>query len=70
MSTLNLMSAPEAAVVLGISEVRVRQLCRKGRLGNRVGKQWIITSDELKQFAKVPRPAGNPAFQKNSKKSD
>jgi hypothetical protein len=38
----------------------VRQFCQQGRLGQRAGNQWVIAEDELKAFARKPRPDGYP----------
>lgn len=52
------MSINEAAERLGLTPQRVRQFCREGRLGQRVGRQWVITEEELEAFQKLPRHAG------------
>jgi excisionase family DNA binding protein len=65
-STMNLLSTAEAADYLGLSETRVRQLCARGAIGAKVGGRYIISQDELRQFAKIPRPVGNPNFGKSS----
>jgi len=61
MSTLNLLSCEEAARELKVTADRVRQFCREGRLGQRVGERWVIPADELKQFQKIPRDTGRPS---------
>ena len=60
MSTIPLLSVAEAAERLGVSVVRVQQLCKAKRLGQLVGKVYVIPEEELKKFAKKPRPAGRP----------
>ena len=56
-----LLSVPEAAAYLGLSAVRVRQLCQEGRLGCRVGERsYAITESELRAFRRLKRPAGRP----------
>ena len=66
VSTLSLVSVIEAADFLGITTERVRQFCREGRLGQQVGDRWVIPEDELKQFAKIPRPNGRPKGPKST----
>lgn len=61
MSTLNLLTCEDAAVQLGISPDRVRQFCREGRLGQRLGDRWVIPVDEVKQFSQIPRKTGRPS---------
>lgn len=60
VSSLPLVSVDEAAEFLKITPGRVRQFCREGRLGQRVGEKWVISRDELEQFAKIPRNHGRP----------
>lgn len=54
------MTTEEVANELGLSVVRVREFCQDGRLGRRVGRQWIITREELEEFKTIPRKPGNP----------
>lgn len=60
MSTLPLLSVFEASKALGVSAVRIGQFCRAGRIGQKVGGRWVISRDELRQFAKIPRNPGKP----------
>lgn len=55
-----LFTTAQAAQRLSVSERRVRQLCAKGRLGVKIGRQWLIRATELAEY--VPRPVGNPTF--------
>ena len=55
-----LLSVQEVARELGRSEKRVREYCREGRLGYKVGRQWIITRTELEAFKRIPRIHGAP----------
>lgn len=64
MSTFELLTTAQAAAELGLSEIRVRQICAEGKLGQRIGRQWLISAEELRQFKKVPRPVGNPNFKR------
>jgi excisionase family DNA binding protein len=57
---MKLLSVTEAAARLGLTSRRVRQFCQQGRLGQRAGNQWVIAEDELKAFARKPRPDGYP----------
>lgn len=54
------MTINEAACILGLSAVRVRQLCLAGRLGSKRGRDWWITPAELAAFRAIPRPPGRP----------
>jgi excisionase family DNA binding protein len=44
------MTIKEVADRLGISENSVRRYCQAGRLGEKVGRQWIITEAEFARF--------------------
>lgn len=44
----------------GISPERVRQLCEQGRLGQRVGKGWIISQEDIDNFNSLNRSKGRP----------
>jgi excisionase family DNA binding protein len=52
------MTVEEAAEILGLTPQRVRVFCREGRLGQRVGRQWVITEEELERFQSIPRLPG------------
>jgi excisionase family DNA binding protein len=56
------LTTRQAAEVLGISETRIRQLCQEGRMGKRVGRDWVITPEEIE--ANRVRKPGRPAKSK------
>jgi predicted site-specific integrase-resolvase len=53
----------EAAKKLGISIRRIQQFCRSGRLGQKVGRDFIIDESSLKKFQKIKRRVGRPKKQ-------
>jgi excisionase family DNA binding protein len=55
-----LLTTAEAADRLGLSEVRIRQLCNDGRLGRKVGRDWLFSEEELTAFLATDRPTGRP----------
>ena len=57
---MELLTVKQVAKELGLSENRVREFCQEGRLGEKVGHQWIITRAELEEFKQIPRKRGNP----------
>jgi excisionase family DNA binding protein len=57
-SQSELLTCKEAAQVLGVTPVRVRQFCQEGRLGQKLGDRWVIPKSELHQFKKIPRNSG------------
>lgn len=44
----------------GLSVSRVTELCRAGRLGQRVGKGWLITDEDIARFNEIERKEGRP----------
>jgi excisionase family DNA binding protein len=62
-----MMSVAEAAEELGLSVRRVRDLCRQSRLGHQVGRAYVITAEELREFKKKPRRPGRPRESKPRK---
>jgi excisionase family DNA binding protein len=47
---MKLYTCSEAAAVLGVTDTRVRVLCRSGRLGRKHGRAWMITEQDLKRY--------------------
>jgi excisionase family DNA binding protein len=62
MSTENrqYLSTKDAAELLKVSQVRVRQFCQEGRIGQKVGDRYLILRDEVLQFLRKDRPVGRP----------
>lgn len=50
----------QAAEELGISEQRIKQLCCEGRMGVRVGRDWVITAEDIERNRERPGP-GRPS---------
>jgi excisionase family DNA binding protein len=40
----------QAAGRLGVADTYVRRLCRQGRLGRRIGRNWAITAADVEKF--------------------
>jgi excisionase family DNA binding protein len=56
-----LLSIPEAAERLGLSDAMVRRYSAQGRLpAKKVGKGWAIRRWDMERFAASPRPSGRP----------
>ncbi len=58
LNPLTPMGLLEAAKMLGISRVRLSQLCNVSALGRKSGGRWIITFGELEKFAAEERLSG------------
>ena len=54
----SLIGMNEAATILGLSKIRVKQLAQQGRIGQLVGGRYIFLREELENFAKIKRPPG------------
>lgn len=59
------LTTDEAAVELNIRPNRVRQLCRAGKLGQLVGRVYIIKPEEIERHKRERRPAGRPYGSRN-----
>lgn len=60
--TLNeqLISAPEAGKILGLTAVRVGVLCRQGRFdgATKIARNWVIPRASVENFRRLP-PGGS-----------
>jgi excisionase family DNA binding protein len=51
-----LLTTREAAAQLGITDSRIRQLIRAGRLpARRMGRDWFVDEGDLRAFQPAPR---------------
>lgn len=56
------LNTAQAADVLGVTSIRVRQLIAEGRLKpTRVGSVYLLLRADVEAFAKKPRAPGRPA---------
>lgn len=61
ISEFSLFSVPEAALALGVTDARVRQLLiSKEMAGCKLGQNWAIPEIEIKKYQKNRRPPGKP----------
>jgi excisionase family DNA binding protein len=51
MTDTEYLTTSQSAAYLGISERGVRDLCERGRLGRRIGRNWAIPIDEVRSYA-------------------
>jgi len=54
------LTTAEAAAALSLSESRVRVLCAAGRLGRKIGRNYLIEAADLARFRRKKRKAGRP----------
>lgn len=70
MAIGNFLTVTEAAEILRVSEIRVRQFFNRGRIpGRRAGQQIFLEADKVKEFSREERPPGRPATHKSPEKS-
>ena len=59
------LTTTEAAEVIGVSSIRVRQFAKENRLRSlQVGNILVFDQEEVKKFAKTPRKWGRPHTKK------
>lgn len=56
-----LYTTAQAAALLGLDASSVRRLARKLKLGQRLGRDWFFTKDDLDRMRGRPS-VGNPSF--------
>lgn len=44
-----LLTTAQAAALLGVNEQRIRQLCAEGRMGQKVGRDWVISPEDIER---------------------
>lgn len=52
------LNTTEAGRILSLCSRQVANLCASGRLGQKIGRNWAITPDQVEEFKKIPRPVG------------
>lgn len=57
------MTPDDVAKELDITPQMVRRHCNEGKLGQKIGRSWIITRDEFEQFKKNRKGQGRPKKQ-------
>lgn len=61
LSDMDLVSAAEAAEMLGVSKGRVIQLCQRDQLdAKKVGEAWVISRESVEERAKRKPSGGRP----------
>jgi len=60
MAATKYYTTAEAADVLGLSQIRVKQFCAEGRLGRKIGRHYAITLAQLRKFQAIERRPGRP----------
>lgn len=54
MKEIEYYTTEEAGAELGVTGRQVAHLCRQGRLGRKIGRNWAITKDDLDSFVRIP----------------
>lgn len=62
------LTVDQAARLAKLSPVRMRVLCRQGRLKTQMfSGAYLIPKAEFERFQATPRPPGNPSFRGKNK---
>lgn len=48
LTPAKLYNAAEAAEILSLCDSRIRQICRWNAIGKKIGRDWILTGDDIK----------------------
>lgn len=59
-----LLTTAQAATILGVNEQRIRQLCAEGRMGHKVGRDWVISPEDIERN-RIRKP-GRPKHERRS----
>lgn len=70
MSPQTLLTVEEAAAELDLCAARIRQFCAQGRIGQKIGCQWLISPEEVRLFKQIDRPRGRPKSDSDDATSD
>lgn len=58
---MKLLNTKSAAAELNVNPQRVRAMAAAGTLrGQRVGRDWVFTEQEVARVKALPRPGGRP----------
>lgn len=55
------VTVQQAAQELNVTQNYVRLLCNEGRFGVKIGRQWLISREELDAYKRTKRRPGRPA---------
>jgi hypothetical protein len=45
-----LYNCKEAAEILGLTDGRIRQICRWNSIGSKIGRDWLLTEKDLEKL--------------------
>jgi len=60
MPEQKLYSIAEVAKITGKAVVTVRMLVRSHNLGKKVGRDWVLTDDDIEKLRNIPGPGRPP----------
>ena len=63
------LSCEQAAILLGCTDSRIRQLLRSGGIAGRKlnGRAWLVDGASVAEYGRKPRGAGRPRGGQNTK---
>lgn len=57
---MDVLTVEDVAKELSVSPGWVRRLAQDGKLGRKVGRQWLFTSKEVEDYKRNRKPPGRP----------
>jgi hypothetical protein len=54
MATQQLFSVHQAAAKIGVTDSRVRQICREHEIGVLLGRDRVLTADDIRRIENLP----------------
>ncbi len=61
LEELDLIDAEAAAAIVHVTAHRIRAFARAGRLGQRIGRQYVFSRSSVERFSRIPRRPGRPS---------
>jgi hypothetical protein len=56
-----LYNAKEAAEQLGLTDGRIRQICRWNSIGTKIGRDWLLSQKDLEKLRSLENRKKSPA---------
>ena len=60
MEDKKMYSVNEVAAMLGKSIIAIRKIVARHNLGTKVGRDWVLTEEDIEKVRRVPKPGRPP----------
>jgi hypothetical protein len=57
---MKLYSTTEAGEILGLSRIAVIQHCKRNNIGKKIGRDWVLTEEDLNKIRERIGKTGRP----------